>query len=334
MPVPIITSRRVKPRRERVPLIGLRPLKSAWFCTCMLKRLFLLCGLFTLAAATWASPIYKYTDANGVVTYTDKVTKGAKVLVFEDDTNERIERQVRLNTKKLGNETVFEARNDLLVPVQVELRLDQLKNVAGINESASVRRVLPPNSTTTLMRLKKEVQGVAIHYKPTFNYAMGDPGQGARDYAYPLPWVGGPFRISQGANGAFSHNTPRGRYAIDIAMPEGTPIIASRPGTVVKVENDQQQGRSANPSGNFVRVLHDDGTMSVYLHLMQGSVKVREGQRVMTGTPLALSGNTGHSTGPHLHFVVQRNTGLALESIPFRFAQPVDSLPNFAVGGP
>ncbi len=115
-------------------------------------------------------------------------------------------------------------------------------------------------------------------------------------------------------------------------MPEGTPIVAARAGMVVKVENDQS-GRGKNPSGNFVRILHDDGTMGVYLHLMQGSVNVREGQRVLAGTALARSGNTGNSTGPHLHFVVQRNVGLALESIPFDFAQPVDSLPNFAVGG-
>ncbi|WP_145145132.1 peptidoglycan DD-metalloendopeptidase family protein [Pseudomonas duriflava] len=299
----------------------------------MLKRFFMLSSLCVMAASAWAAPIYKFTDANGVVTYTDKVTKGAKVLVFEDDTNERLDRQVRLNTRTVGGDTVFEARNDLLTPVQVELRLDQLQNVAGINESASVRRLLPPNSVTTLMRLKKASPDRPLRYKQVFNYAMGDPSRGARDYAYPLPWLGGPFRISQGANGAFSHNTPKGRYAVDIAMPEGTPIIASRPGTVVKVENSQQAGRSSNPSGNFVRVLHDDGTMSVYLHLMQGSVKVREGQRVVTGTPLALSGNTGRSTGPHLHFVIQRNTGLALESIPFRFAQPVDNLPNFAIGG-
>lgn len=82
-----------------------------------------------------------------------------------------------------------------------------------------------------------------------------------------------------------------------------------------------------------MRILHDDGTMGVYLHMMKGSVTVREGQRVGAGSPIARSGNTGNSTGPHLHFVVQRNVGLAVESIPFEFAQPVGSLPNFAVGG-
>ena len=119
---------------------------------------------------------------------------------------------------------------------------------------------------------------------------------------------------------------------MDIAMPEGTPIIAARGGVVVKIENDQT-GKGANPSGNFVRILHNDGTMGVYLHLMRGSVSVREGERVVVGSALARSGNTGNSTGPHLHFVVQRNVGGSLESIPYEFARPVQSLPNFAVGG-
>jgi murein DD-endopeptidase MepM/ murein hydrolase activator NlpD len=114
-------------------------------------------------------------------------------------------------------------------------------------------------------------------------------------------------------------------------MPEGTPIIAARGGVVVKTEN-RQSGRGTDASGNFVRVLHDDGTMGVYLHLKKGSVRVREGQRVTVGSALALSGNTGNSTGPHLHFVVQRNTGLGLVSIPYQFSQPVGALPNFALG--
>ena len=88
---------------------------------------------------------------------------------------------------------------------------------------------------------------------------------------------------------------------------------------VVKTEN-HQSGRGNNPSGNYVRILHDDGTMGVYLHLMRGSVAVREGQRVEAGMQIGRSGNTGNSTGPHLHFVVQRNVGLALG--PFRSTSP------------
>ncbi|NWD89014.1 M23 family metallopeptidase [Pseudomonas sp. K5002] len=156
------------------------------------------------------------------------------------------------------------------------------------------------------------------------------PSQPA-SYRYPLPWRGGPFRLTQGPNGTFSHSELKSRYAMDIAMPEGTPIIAARGGVVLKTENEQS-GRGSDPSGNFVRVQHDDGTQGVYLHLKQGSVSVREGQRVAVGTPLALSGNTGNSSGPHLHFVVQRTTASGLVSIPYEFNQPVQALPNFALG--
>ena len=148
---------------------------------------------------------------------------------------------------------------------------------------------------------------------------------------YALPWHGGPFRLTQGPGGTFSHSDVKSRYAMDIAMPEGTPIIAARGGLVVKTENNQS-GRGSDPSGNFVRVLHDDGTQGVYLHLKQGSVSVRDGQRVGVGSLLGLSGNTGNSSGPHLHFVVQRDTGAGWVSIPYEFTQPVQALPNFASG--
>lgn len=150
-------------------------------------------------------------------------------------------------------------------------------------------------------------------------------------YRYPLPWRGGPFRLTQGPNGTFSHTDSKSRYAMDIAMPEGTPIIAARSGMVVKTENEQV-GRGNDASGNFVRVRHDDGSEAVYLHLKQGSVSVRAGQRVAVGSPLALSGNTSNSSGPHLHFVVQRATEAGLVSIPYEFNQPVGALPNFALG--
>ncbi|HLD64714.1 MAG TPA: M23 family metallopeptidase, partial [Pseudomonas sp.] len=195
-----------------------------------------------------------------------------------------------------------------------------------------IRWVLPPRSHIRLATLAARDPTKPLRYTPKLRYALGDPRLQPLLYRYPLPWRGGPFRLSQGANGKYSHFTAKGRYALDIAMPEGTPIVAARAGMVVKTEN-RQSGRGNNPSGNFVRILHDDGTMGVYLHLMRGSVAVQEGRRIELGEQLGRSGNTGNSTGPHLHFVVQRNVGLALESIPYDFNQPVNSLPNFAIGG-
>lgn len=149
---------------------------------------------------------------------------------------------------------------------------------------------------------------------------------------YPFPWRGGPYRLSQGPGGSYSHQDIRSRYAMDIAMPEGTPIVAARSGRVLDIENNQF-GAGPNPSGNFVRVLHSDGSTGVYLHLTRGSVRVQIGQMVGLGTLLALSGNTGHSNGPHLHFVVQRNSGAGWVSIPFQFKQTLQNQPNFALGG-
>ena len=60
--------------------------------------------------------------------------------------------------------------------------------------------------------------------------------------------------------------------------------------------------------------------MALYAHLKAEGVLVRVGQRVRAGQQIGLSGNTGFTTGPHLHFVVQVNRGMRLESIPVRIA--------------
>ncbi|HAQ73467.1 M23 family metallopeptidase [Stutzerimonas nitrititolerans] len=297
----------------------------------MLGRILFLLGLSSLALPAMALTIYKYTDANGVVTYSDQAAPGAQVFVFNDRMVEKLDNRVKLETRKhAGGETLL-VRNDLYAPVDVELKFEGVQNAVGVPDKP-IRWVLPPRSQIRLATLAPRDPAQPLRYTPRLRHALGDPRLLPKPYRYPLPWRGGPFRLTQGANGKYSHFTPKGRYAVDIAMPEGTPIVAARGGMVVRVENDQS-GRGDNPSGNFVRILHDDGTMGVYLHLMKGSVAVREGQRIDAGSRIARSGNTGNSTGPHLHFVVQRNVGLAVESIPFEFAQPVGSLPNFAVGG-
>ena len=71
---------------------------------------------------------------------------------------------------------------------------------------------------------------------------------------------------------------------------------------------------------NSILVQHADGTIGVYLHLQKGGNKVKVGDRVKAGEPIGLSGNTGFSSGPHLHFAVfTLKNGAERMTIPVKF---------------
>jgi murein DD-endopeptidase MepM/ murein hydrolase activator NlpD len=107
--------------------------------------------------------------------------------------------------------------------------------------------------------------------------------------------------------------------------PIGTPLLAARAGTVMDVEEDFNIGGTDKDRfaerANRVLILHDDGTMAVYAHIDLASVTVRPGLHVRAGRQIARSGNTGFSSGPHLHFAVQQNIGMEVVSLPFKFAR-------------
>lgn len=86
---------------------------------------------------------------------------------------------------------------------------------------------------------------------------------------------------------------------MDFKAPEGTPVVTGRAGTVVRTD----WNTAAN--GNCVEVRYDDGTLARYLHLSRTDAKA--GQKVSKGAVLGLSGNTGRSTAPHLHYELERN---------------------------
>jgi murein DD-endopeptidase MepM/ murein hydrolase activator NlpD len=137
---------------------------------------------------------------------------------------------------------------------------------------------------------------------------------------YELPYAAGTkHTVSQGFEGKHGHIGPD-RYAIDFDMPEGTTIHAARGGWVHDTRDDSTSRRAGQE--NYVYIEHDDGTMGQYLHLRRDGALVEVGQPVRAGDPIALSGNTGRSTGPHLHFHVSTpdDSGEnAFKTFPIRF---------------
>lgn len=285
-------------------------------------------SLWLLASPLGAITVYKYRDANGVVSFTDQPTRGAEVLFYADSFVESLDDAVKVERQREEGREHLLVRNTLAAPVEVEVRLEGVRGVPRV-----LRAVVPAHGAVRLASLT--VDGPQpLDYRHRLRYALSDPSLPVDDYLYSAPWQGGPYRITQGAGGSYSHQGERARYAVDVAMPEGTRVVAARAGVVVSLD-DRQTGR-ATRAGNFVRILHSDGTMGVYLHLRHRSLRVQPGDRVERGQWLADSGNTGNSTGPHLHFVVQRNAGMKLVSIPFLFrgrtGEPVVPTPGEFIG--
>ncbi|WP_225642410.1 M23 family metallopeptidase [Streptomyces werraensis] len=107
----------------------------------------------------------------------------------------------------------------------------------------------------------------------------------------------------------------------DYAVPTGTPVVAAHGGTVVKAGGN---GAGDGPAyGNAIVIKHGSKTYSQYAHL--SSVNVKVGQVVKTGQKIASSGNTGNSSGPHLHFEIRTtpNYGSAVNPATFLRAHGV-----------
>jgi murein DD-endopeptidase MepM/ murein hydrolase activator NlpD len=124
-------------------------------------------------------------------------------------------------------------------------------------------------------------------------------------YVYSLPYEEGFYhRIIQGYFGPFSHKE---RAALDFKMKRGTNVLAAREGIVVRVKEDGNRGgwnKKYRPFGNNIVIQHPDGSRSGYWHLQHNGALVNVGDTVSKGQVIALSGKTGYTATPHLHFLV------------------------------
>ena len=291
-------------------------------------RAFLLVALLVslvLPGTIEAKRLYKYTDENGIVHFTDKAP----------DTDEPVdswlveaENQpiVSLRRERRGDRMLISAFNRWFGPVEVRLQFAEHYNVAS-EPKLPASLVLEGYGEADILSIGAVNPGEAWGYKLTYAPTPGDPDAQPETYLYRPPFRSGSrFYVGQAFGGMASHQEPHAYHAVDLSMPEGTPVLAARGGIVMNAQEDFFKGGADleryGARANNVRILHADGTMGVYAHLQVESVAVKPGQAVADGELIGLSGSTGYVTGPHLHFVIQRNAGGKLVSVPFEFLGP------------
>lgn len=111
--------------------------------------------------------------------------------------------------------------------------------------------------------------------------------------------------LIQAYESMFSH---KGERALDFKVKTGTKICAARSGVIMALRKDSDKGglkQEHLSDGNFIMIKHNDGSVAHYWHLQKDGVLVDMGDSVKTGQLIGLSGNTGFSAFPHLHFEVQ-----------------------------
>ena len=247
-----------------------------------------------------------------------------------------------IDNEKTPNGHRLVARNSGPAPVSVKVSLVDAQFVSTDRQFPIYVVVPPGGGTLYLGEIHASIPGVGYKFRTQYTWTLGDFNAAqAPDALYRLPYRDGTtFSIDQAPGGPITtHNRPDSQFAVDITMPEGTPILAAREGTVIFTEANQVYGAQQPDmmgKANEVRIQHADGTFAIYAHLKHGGVFVSPGQHVRAGQQIGLAGSTGYSSGPHLHFAVQTvrkaNDKIETISLPFRFYvgnPPVAFAPQF-----
>ncbi len=234
---------------------------------------------------------------------------------------------IKVITKREGEVTRFYVDNFQATEVTATFEL-QMANLKG-SRDLPFTGTFPANKITEAFNVSPINAAETWNFSYTTHYAIGSTTAIHDDaYVYSLPFRSGDaYRVTQGYNGCYSHTGPD-QFAIDFKMSSGTPIHAARDGMVVKVKEDSNVGgadRKYENSANYILIRHIDGTIANYAHLSKNGSKVKVGQVVQAGDFIALSGSTGFSSGPHLHFsIFKTKDGAQRISIPVQFETASD----------
>lgn len=154
--------------------------------------------------------------------------------------------------------------------------------------------------------------------------------------SYRFPWPAElDIELTQDCNDSrYGGHIGNNGWAWDFATPDASdfPVVAARGGVLTHVKMSSDKGcedQSCMDYANYIVIDHGDGTSSVYLHLAQGSLEpsLKCGDEIARGQSLAIASGTGFSSGPHLHFQVNRSRpdqGPSCECGPDGLACPED----------
>lgn len=195
---------------------------------------------------------------------------------------------VRAVQKKLGvpADGVFGARTVSAVKAFQEAHGLAVDGIVGVQTTYALARVSSADASDAASGKDKDSDTPS---RSSVRKAIVDPNA-----PYEMPFQAGYVaRISQGPYGSASHYKVNDKHHVDFAVPVGTPVVASRAGVVIMAGPN-------TTGGNVVLVRDASGYSMEYAHL--SSLDVVPGQQVAQGQQIGRSGNTGYSTGPHLHW--------------------------------
>lgn len=227
---------------------------------------------------------------------------------------------VKVYFEKQNGVTVIYADNNMLCPLSLKLKLD--KTNMNCKEECPEVVVLPGKAAKhpIVTLLPEEGKSSKFSYNYKWFYGNITKNDFDKNHAYYLPFEEGKeYTMAQGYNGPQSH---RNVNALDFTMPEGSNITAAREGVVVKVVQSNWNTcpeEKCKEFNNTVTIYHKDGTFAEYAHIKQNGAIVKEGDVVKAGQLIAKSGNTGWSSGPHLHFLVYKYTENGMQSLETKF---------------
>ncbi|MBP1964143.1 murein hydrolase activator EnvC family protein [Paenibacillus aceris] len=250
---------------------------------------------------------YLYTSGNisipymdvllGSSSFSDFINRMSMLIMVLGQDKQIIDTKMDDKTSLTKMKEELEQQQSLLVAQQNTLNAAKAEQEKKISERLTLLKQLQQQSLSEVDNVKKDVENlssvdskIAPDVQEQLKAALNKEIQSEGAWEWPVP-------SSKTITSDFGSRGEEFHAGIDIGAPIGTSIVAVDNGIVL-------YAGKANGFGNWVVIKHNNGLMSVYGHMYGDGIYVSVGQEVHRGEVIAVVGNDGQSTGPHLHFAV------------------------------